>query len=281
MWARIQAHCHMQRERGTSRGRHCTRVLVCARIRICASTHVRGQRGQRSVLQVDAGAAADTECAALVILRTAELVWRSSSQRVSLTIARLVADGMVRVEHVLKWAFRAADVVPEGAAAGGGAAPVPRIVAADEMTATAALETVMVLFVTMLDQGEVRAMSLQLPLRPCLLRVARGANTGVATGAPGEGSGPPGRAAGARGGSCETGGRHGCRAGAEPGRGHHRRGPRSAAGAYPEPHCCGEGHQRQAAGGRGGACRAVHPAARMPWMHARPRALRAPVLRLC
>jgi hypothetical protein len=177
---------------------------------------------------VDAGAAADTECAALVILRTAELVWRSSSQRVSLTIARLVADGMVRVEHVLKWAFSAADVVPEGAAAGGGAAPVPRIVAADEMTATAALETVMVLFVTMLDQGEVRAMSLQLPLRPCLLRVARGANTGVATGAPGEGSGPPGRAAGARGGSCETGGRHGCRAGAEPGRGHHRRGPPSS-----------------------------------------------------
>jgi hypothetical protein len=105
-----------------------------------------------------------------VLLNSAETVWRCSSQRATLTICRLVSDGFVAVPDVLLWAFSSASSSPppanesngEKAAAAG--AVIPRIVAADEMTATVALETVVSLFVTSIDQAEARSHS-NLPLR--------------------------------------------------------------------------------------------------------------------
>lgn len=92
----------------------------------------------------------------LVLLNATEAVWRCSSQRATLTICRLVSDGFVTVPDVLQWAFASAHA-SEGIEAASGAAGtvVPRMVAEDEMTATIALETVLSLFVTLIDQAEV------------------------------------------------------------------------------------------------------------------------------
>lgn len=94
----------------------------------------------------------DSQSPRLVLLSATEAVWRCSSQRATLTIVRFVSDGFLSIQDVLKWAFASS----QGSSSDEPGTIVPRIVSEDEVTATMALETVVSLFVTLVDQAEVR-----------------------------------------------------------------------------------------------------------------------------
>lgn len=79
-------------------------------------------------------------------LDIAAKVWQCNSLRANLTIGRYVSSGLMRVQDVLDWAFTPA---PASAVA------VPKLVDADEGTATAALECILALLTALLDQAEV------------------------------------------------------------------------------------------------------------------------------
>lgn len=79
-------------------------------------------------------------------LDIAAKVWKCNSLRANLTIGRYVSSGLMRVQHVLDWAFTPA---PDSVAA------VPKLVDADEGTATAAVECILALLTALLDQAEV------------------------------------------------------------------------------------------------------------------------------
>lgn len=99
--------------------------------------------------------AGDGESPQMILLNSTEAVWRCSSQRATLTISRLVSDGFVAVSDVLDWAFERQQFAGNEAPNGSVGTSVPRMVAEDEMTATMALETVVSMFVTLIDQSEV------------------------------------------------------------------------------------------------------------------------------
>ena len=82
------------------------------------------------------------EDGAALLLDTSAHVWTCSSQRQTLTCARLVASGLVAVADVLAWLF--------------GGSGVPRLVAEDGLVSAAAFELLLSTFDALVGAVEVR-----------------------------------------------------------------------------------------------------------------------------